>query len=916
MPDAHNVFISYARKDGSAYAERLYRDLTSRGITAWRDTRDLDPYEDFGGEIERGILGATHVAVIITPDVRRTESFVRREIAFALEENKPIIPLIFPGGRRPVTIINHTYINFSDWDQGLVVLLERLERGVEEINPQTRREIELAYLQSIGQRYDHWRDLYTDLAATAHIEQSKVKVKGGAAARYLDMHHDIFRDIEHSLEDDKSKTVTVQSFDELREGIRQYKRVALIGDPGAGKTTTLERLAYELATEAAEDEHKPLPLFVRLGAYNGGDFDTFLDSSFGGLMLVDYLPGRVFLLLDGLNEMPSEVAPQVDGWLRRHADTPVIVTCRKLDYVGHKLPLQRVDVAPLDVIRIHLFIGNYLEDTDREELFWALSGTQTAQAWKWFRETQGDSTFQEFWFGDNLEREAAKSVAQKQRPSRHRAQGEAWQPDAQHLRTMRRLLRTECVLPGMLGVMTNPFLLFATINIYTHQGEPPTNRGQLFERFVDLLFRQQERPPAHLHPVEKSIQIQALSALAYWMQSEHTGTSVDIQRAGRILQKATPNEDVDHLLYLAVSAGILEIGTTVHFTHQLLQEYFAAHGLREAIKYGLPANHFWPSENWWQSTGWEETTLLLAGIEGDATHLVRWLTPTNPTLAYRCATESGAQCAPDVLQLLFEPPEGERRSPLASAEWGRILAEGGDTRPGVGLRPDGIPDLAWVEIPEGDFTYQRNISLFQPAFYISQYPITYRQYKAFLDAEDGYRQEAWWDSLERSIPQPGEQAFKYDNHPCENVSWKDAVAFCHWLSARLSYEVRLPSEQEWEKAARGTDGRLYPWGRQYIPGSANIDEITTGAGPHRIGQTTAVGMYPQGVSPYGALDMGGNVWEWCLDPFDNRAKMNVARGGSWSSYEHRTRATYRLDLSADERRDNVGFRVACSAPIP
>jgi hypothetical protein len=189
--------------------------------------RDLNPYEDFGGEIEQAISGATHVAVVVTPDVNRVDSFVRREIAYALVLKKPIIPLIFPGAvSPPITIINHTYIKFNDWETGIKLLLKRLERGVEKITPQNRREMELAYLQTIGQRYDHWRDLYTDLSATARIEQMRVKLKTGAAARYLDMQHDIFRDIEHTLEDDKSKTVTVQSFDELREGIRQYCSVS------------------------------------------------------------------------------------------------------------------------------------------------------------------------------------------------------------------------------------------------------------------------------------------------------------------------------------------------------------------------------------------------------------------------------------------------------------------------------------------------------------------------------------------------------------------------------------------------------------------------------------------------------------------------------------------------------------------
>src|SRR5690606_20791550 len=138
-----------------------------------------------------------------------------------------------------------------------------------------------------------------------------------------------------------------------------------------------------------------------------------------------------------------------------------------------------------------------------------------------------------------------------------------------------------------------------------------------------------------------------------------------------------------------------------------------------------------------------------------------------------------------------------------------------------------------------------------PAYHISRYPITYAQFQAFLDAPDGFYHPGWWDGLaanDDDKAQPGEPDFPYANHPREHVSWYGAVAFCRWLTAKLGYEVRLPTESEWEKAARGTDGRIYPYGDEYDVAKANIGE--TG-----IGQTSAVGLFPDGASPYGALDM-------------------------------------------------------------
>ncbi|HVO44150.1 MAG TPA: SUMF1/EgtB/PvdO family nonheme iron enzyme, partial [Aggregatilineales bacterium] len=822
-----SVFISYARRDGSDEAEHLFQSLSAEGITAWRDTRSMNPYEGFDSEIEKAIETATHVCVCVTPDIRREDSFVRREIAFALELEKPIVPLVFPDGYRPITIINHTYIDFGNWDAGMLALLTRLRSmsGDLTVEPQHRREKELAYIEVIGQHYDHWRDLYTDLSAKARIETPRVRVRTAAAARYLEMQHGIFDRISHAEDDDGTNVFTVENFADLRSGILKYRRIALIGDPGAGKTTTLERLAYDFATAAAESEAAPLPLFARLGSYSGGDFDSFLDSSFGGLKLADYLPDRVILLLDGLNEMPTELMPRVDAWLRARPQPLVVVSCRRLDYLNLKLDLHRIDVAPLDVRRIYAFIGNYLEDAERDQLFWGLTDDITRKTWTWFQNEHdrdpikfvevfgskpGDSLFETFWFG-TIKNQVFE-----------------WEDKKLHLRSLQARLKQNSLLPGMLGVVSNPFLLFISINLFARQGEPPDNRGQLFDQFVTLLMTKRGFPAARTRPpwILESTQRVALAALAYQVQSEKTGTSVDEAWARQVIRKILPSVDPAQVLYLAASAGILEVGKTVRFVHQLLGEYFATYGMQIDLERGISATKYFPGDRWWEPTGWEETAILLAGMSGDATAMVRWLTPVQPTLAYRCATESGADCHEDVLQQLFEPPAGARVSPQARARWGRILARTGDKRLGTGLREDGLPDLAWCEIPAGEFVYQEGEKLPLPTFYLAKYPLTYIQFQGFLEAPDGYADDRWWEGLafleqRQQHPEkrkPGEQNWRYDNHPRERVSWYDSVAYTRWLSTKLGYEVRLPTEQEWEKAARGTDGRQYPWGNVYTPG--------------------------------------------------------------------------------------------------
>lgn len=264
--------------------------------------------------------------------------------------------------------------------------------------------------------------------------------------------------------------------------------------------------------------------------------------------------------------------------------------------------------------------------------------------------------------------------------------------------------------------------------------------------------------------------------------------------------------------------------------------------------------------------------------------------------------------------------------PPERAAAGRELAELGDPRRGVGVNDNGIPDIEWVDIPdEGEFLYQDKQKLRLPSFAISRYLITYKQFQAFVEANDGYDDDQWWQGLEKAELKA--QRFEVWNHPRDWVKWYQAVAFCRWLSARLGYDVRLPTEQQWEKAARGRDGRIFPWGGEtYISGYANINETEQKEGPHYLHQTTAVGLYPQGASPYGVEDMAGNVWEWCLNAYSRNAKdedissgaARVLRGGSYVVGSDFARATFRSEAkpgSKGHRSRYFGFRVVAKEQI-
>src|SRR5262249_30644668 len=136
---------------------------------------------------------------------------------------------------------------------------------------------------------------------------------------------------------------------------------------------------------------------------------------------------------------------------------------------------------------------------------------------------------------------------------------------------------------------------------------------------------------------------------------------------------------------------------------------------------------------------------------------------------------------------------------------GNRLAEYGDPRPGIGLRPDGLPYIEWIDIEQGKVKLEEVEQLFTVKhFRIAKYPVTNLQFEAFINAEDGYRNSEWWKGIKQRNG-PDDPSWKEANSPRETVSWFEAVAFCRWLSKRTGLPIRLPTEWEWQLAATGGD---------------------------------------------------------------------------------------------------------------
>ncbi len=193
-----------------------------------------------------------------------------------------------------------------------------------------------------------------------------------------------------------------------------------------------------------------------------------------------------------------------------------------------------------------------------------------------------------------------------------------------------------------------------------------------------------------------------------------------------------------------------------------------------------------------------------------------------------------------------------------------------------------------------------------PFFYIDQFEITNAEYKQFIDATD-WRAPSYF--VDRSVP-PGAE-----NYPVSNINWFEADRYCSWAGKRL------PTEAEWEKAARGEDGREFPWGNDFEKIKENTDKATSG-------DIAPVGTFKEGSSPYGVMDMAGNVWEWTGDwykPYPNATyqselfgeKQKVFRGGGGGRVGHYVlplfyRTSYRSSIKPEQAFSDLGFRCAKS----
>jgi formylglycine-generating enzyme required for sulfatase activity len=220
--------------------------------------------------------------------------------------------------------------------------------------------------------------------------------------------------------------------------------------------------------------------------------------------------------------------------------------------------------------------------------------------------------------------------------------------------------------------------------------------------------------------------------------------------------------------------------------------------------------------------------------------------------------------------------------------------------------------LVMVNVPAGEFTMGSNDGdsdekpehkVYLDGYWIGKYEVTFEQYDKYCE--------------ETGREKPDDSGWGRGKRPVIKVSWEDATAYCEWLKKKTGLNFRLPTEAHWEKAARGTDGRVYPWGNEFDKNKCNSEES-------RLKKTSPVGKFPDGASPYGCFDMAGNVWEWCSDWYEkkyyekspdknpigpNSGSKRVMRGGSWYDDAAGVRCAVRDRDTPDYRVSSLGLRL-------
>ncbi|MCC6556638.1 MAG: SUMF1/EgtB/PvdO family nonheme iron enzyme [Polyangiaceae bacterium] len=792
----------------------------------------------------------------------------------------------------------------------------------------------------------------------------------------------------------------------IEDVLRAGRHLLIEGAPGSGKTTVLKHVAMALVDARRDAPAKaiamgfeapyPLPapvLLRRFGAWLRGQPETRRQHG-GAELLIDYLrelarehcgadawldpalrEGRVAVLLDGLDEMadaPSRerAADIVRDFVRARPACRFVLTSRPaaLSPAVHRAltdlgDLARAAVLPLDDAQIERFV----------------------RAWYAALVPAPDEA-----------RRRAESLLRRLEQGRRAGGGRRAQGRG-----------------GLAELSRTPILLTAIAVVHQNSGQLPERRAELYEHCVQALAHGWQFAKDAADGVDRRDEptqdqkIEVLQEAALRIQcAPEGGQALELGPLLEIVGERIPDA-AGRPRGLAARRALIEAmaersGLIVpdregsyRFRHLQLQEFLAARCacVERADRVDLLGARL-------SDPGWREVVALAptykalsdkVGARALTEALIDRAIALEPAEARAAALGTLSRALLDLREYGLKGLDA-----LAARMAGAVVALLEDAaQPGreadriemaeaLGLCAGGDPRLAeerrWVGVSGGPFwrgAAEGDLDAYddeKPAgwvevspFYIQRWPVTIGEYARFMEEGKGYATKAFWSKEgwawrgQLKAPEPGlweQQRERAASAAVIGVSWWEAEAYCRWLTGVLGggWTVRLPTEAEWEKAARGgqrlTGGvqnpaprRRYPWGDAWLGERANVDK--------RVGEPTPVGIYPAGHGPLGGWDQAGNVWEWCGDWYDpkgygraeatqkdpalldastipevntfrsvngklepTRARCRVVRGGGWVNDAQNARVSYRYWLVPWWRFDVLGFRCVAAPPRP
>jgi formylglycine-generating enzyme required for sulfatase activity len=746
----------------------------------------------------------------------------------------------------------------------------------------------------------------------------------------------------------------------IGSALARYPRLVIIGDPGSGKTTLLDYLALTYARTLATtddliksrlglNEVASLPILLPLR-----DLGRCLSAEHpdGPALLLDYLrevyaaqeidlpskffidylaSGRAVVLLDGMDEVANaglrqRVARLIEQFALRFEKARFVVTSREVGYDG----AARI-AAGFGLAKVRDFtpeeVRHFVQDWTRV-VECGLAGGESPDILRMARE-QADKLIQAI----------------------------------EHN-------------PRVAELAVNPLLLTVIALVHRYRAQLPERRSELYEEAVEVLLwhwdkakgLEDEQTVAGVR-LDSGDRRSLLEPVAFWMH-ERQRREIELADLRDLLLSRFVSMTGDPMraakaidAFLRVinerSGLLIERGIGVYgFAHLTFQEYLAARALagrEDMLEFTLKIL----PDAWWR-----EVILLQAGYLSNqgpsrVSKLIAAILDADPKsepephhhllLAAECLFDVGpARVEGNLLGEARKRLQTQADAPIKQRDrqsvLGKVLAmnalariESGQFQSQYWQQPWGEPE--WVTIPAGGFWMGNDKSrydnerpahkVFLPEYQIARVPVTNAQYALYVKDSDAKLPEYW---------RGGEIPKGFENHPVVCVSWYDALAYCRWLSEKTGKAITLPNEAEWEKAARGGfpspagmhtrqgewiggDGRIYPWGDIWKELHCNSAELG-------LGNTTPVGLFLNGASPYGVLDMSGNVWEWTRNVGDNKFKypykiknssenlkeisFSILRGGSFQDESDNARCTCRPKFNTGYRYRDYGFRVVIS----